>query len=264
MGDLPQYYVHECHPAIIDRETFQKVQEEITRRASLRKTAARTKTELGKYSGKYALTELLVCGECGSPYRRVIWTQKEEKRVVWRCGNRLDHGKRICKKSPTLDEYKLHGAIVGAMNELFNMQAARQTLQDCVTVALAGGEQRMSLPAVESQIRRLQERQMELYQLAVGAGAECLDFDEEINQVTIAKTQLLAKKAELEWEEQTATEFDQRVEEITVALEEASGTINDFDELTVRQLVSNIKVLDKERLLIRFKDGTEIEQSMEG
>lgn len=89
MGELPKYYVHECHPAIIDRETFQRVQEELARRSSLRKTSSKTKTELGKYCGKYVLSELLVCGECGSPYRRVIWSRPEGKRVVWRCINRL-------------------------------------------------------------------------------------------------------------------------------------------------------------------------------
>ena len=30
-----------------------------------------TTTEQGKYCGKYALTELLVCGECGTPYRQM-------------------------------------------------------------------------------------------------------------------------------------------------------------------------------------------------
>lgn len=89
MGELPKYYVHECHPAIIDREIFQRVQEELARRSSLRKTSSKTKTELGKYCGKYVLSELLVCGECGSPYRRVIWSRPEGKRVVWRCINRL-------------------------------------------------------------------------------------------------------------------------------------------------------------------------------
>lgn len=41
------------------------------------------------------------------------------------------------------------------------------------------------------------------------------------------------------------------------------NTLTDFDELTVRQLVSNIKVLDKDSLLICFKDGTEITQAMQ-
>ena len=52
-GELPKYYVHDCHPAIIDRETFQKVQEELARRSSLKKTSSKAKTQLGKYCGKY-------------------------------------------------------------------------------------------------------------------------------------------------------------------------------------------------------------------
>ena len=35
-GELPKYYVHDCHPAIIDRGTFQKVQEELARRRERR------------------------------------------------------------------------------------------------------------------------------------------------------------------------------------------------------------------------------------
>ena len=124
-GVLPKYYIHDCHPAIIDRDTFQKVQEEMARRSSLRKTSSKTKTELGKYCGKYVLSELLVCGECGSPYRRAVWTQKGVKRAVWRCQNRLEHGRKLCRQSPTWDEADLHGAVVSAMNELFQMQAAR-------------------------------------------------------------------------------------------------------------------------------------------
>ena len=42
-------------------------------RSSKRKKSDKTKTEQGKYSSKYALTEIMVCDECGSAYRRVIW-----------------------------------------------------------------------------------------------------------------------------------------------------------------------------------------------
>lgn len=48
------------HPAIIDSSTFGRVQEELARRSGKRKVKqVGTKTELGKYSSKYALTELL-------------------------------------------------------------------------------------------------------------------------------------------------------------------------------------------------------------
>ena len=151
MGELPKYYVHDCHPAIIDRDTFQRVQEELARRSSLRKTSSKTKTELGKYCGKYALSELLVCGECGSPYRRVVWSRPEGKRIVWRCINRLEHGKKICKKSPTWNETDIHAAVTAAMNELFHAQTAKEALEASITSALAGEDGGMSLPALEVQ-----------------------------------------------------------------------------------------------------------------
>lgn len=70
-GELPMYYVENNHPAIIERAVFDRVQEEISRRNSKKKVKqVGTKTELGKYSGKYALSEILYCGNCGTPYRR--------------------------------------------------------------------------------------------------------------------------------------------------------------------------------------------------
>ena len=261
-GILPKYYVHECHPPIIDRETFQKVQEEIARRSSLRKTSSKAKTELARYSGKYALNEILVCGECGSPYRRKLWIHNGERRYVWRCLNRLEHGRKLCRHSPTLDETELHWAITSAMNEMFQMHAAKQILADSIAAALAGEEQELTLPAVESRIRSLQERQMELFQLAVSAGADCTEYDEEIQRVNIAKTSLMLKKAELERLGQSATAFQERMTRIGQTVESTDAAITQFDDLTVRQLISNIKVIDKDRLFIRFKDGTELEQNM--
>ncbi len=184
----------------------------------------------------------------------------QHKRAVWRCQNRLEHGRKICKQSPTWGETDLHAAVVAAMNELFRMQEARDALKASLATALAGAERELTLPAVEAQIRGLQERQLEIFQLIVGAGADCTDYDEELQQVNAAKTSLMAKKAELERTQQTAPAFQQRLEELSAQVDKASAAIAGFDELTVRQLVSNIKVLDGDSLLIRFKDGTEITQ----
>ena len=149
------------------------------------------------------------------------------------------------------------------MNELFHTQTAKAALEASITAALAGEDGELSLPALEAQIRNLQERQIELFQLAVSAGPDCLDYDEEIQRVNAAKTSLMAKKAELEREGRTAAAFDRRMEEITRELAQTAGTITEFDEITVRQLVSNIKVVSKDTLLICFKDGTEIIQTIE-
>ena len=41
------------------------------------------------------------------------------------------------------------------------------------------------------------------------------------------------------------------------------ASITEYDDIRTRQLISTIKVVDKETLLFRFKDGTEITQSIE-
>lgn len=262
-GELPKYYVHECHPAIIDRATFQKVQEEIVRRTSIRKTSSRTKTELGKFSGKYVLADLLVCSECGSPYRRVLWMPGGVKRYVWRCINRLEHGKRICKCSPTLEEPDLHAAVVSAMNEMFSQRIAKETLRDCIADVLAGEEKELTLPAIESQLKQHRERQFKLFELAAGAGVDCTDYDEDLHQVNLAITKLMAKKVELEHKQQMETEFQRRMNKLGNTLDQSDSAIDRFDEVSVRQLISNIRVISKEQITVRFRDGTEIEQSIE-
>ena len=79
-GERPKYYVRNSHPAIIDAETFGRVQEELARRSSkMEGKKVGDKTLQRKYSGKYAMSDLLICGECGSAYRRCTWTAKEEK-----------------------------------------------------------------------------------------------------------------------------------------------------------------------------------------
>ena len=92
---------------------------EMARRGIKRKVMQKTgKTEQGKYSAKYALSELLVCGECGTPYKRCTWARNGKKRIVWRCVSRLEFGTKYCHTSPTLDEDKLHRAILEAINGL--------------------------------------------------------------------------------------------------------------------------------------------------
>jgi DNA invertase Pin-like site-specific DNA recombinase len=259
-GELPQYYVHDCHPAIIDKLTFQRVQEEMARRSSLRKVSATAKTELAKYSGKYVLTELLSCGNCGSPYRRVTWSRPEGKKIVWRCINRLENGKKFCKDAATLEESRIHAAVVSAMNEMFSLKTMKALLQDSILSALSekGGE--TSIAAIDSRLSELRNQQYELLQLAVSVGVNSTQYDEELNKISMEFSALIAKRNELEKNQQDIAQADKRAEQIAAGLDTVDTGITGFDEVAVRQLISAVRVLSEEKLLIRFKDGTEIEQ----
>ena len=104
---------------------------------------------------------------------------------------------------------------------------------------------------------------MELMQLAFDAGSENTAFDDEIRKIYEAKAQLMMLKNELEQTESDTGDYDGRLEQISGAVELDSGAIEEYDDIMVRQLISNIKVLDKETILVRFKDGTEIQQRIE-
>ncbi len=263
MGELPKYYVHDCHPAIIDRETFRKVQEEIARRTGKRRTSSKAKTELGKYSGKFAFSELLFCGECGSPYRRQTYMPRGEKYHVWRCLNRMENGKRICKESPTFREQDLQAAVLAAADEMFSQQSAKEAVRESVASALAAEAPKLSLPAIEAQLRVVQERHKELLGLAMTARPDDASYDVELQKICSAKAQLMMLKTEAEQTAQDTTEYDERMAQLNNAVELDSGAIEEYDEAMVRQLVSSIKVLDKETILVRFKDGTEVVQRIE-
>ena len=72
-----KYLIANNHTPIVSSEMFKKVQREMARRRGKRQTSDKSLTALGKYSGKFALSELLVCGDCGSPYKRITWVKME-------------------------------------------------------------------------------------------------------------------------------------------------------------------------------------------
>lgn len=79
-GELPQYYIKDNHPAIIQKEMFFRIQEEIARRNSKKPAnTKKAKTNRGRFTSKYALSERLVCGDCGGYFRRVGTFMGEDK-----------------------------------------------------------------------------------------------------------------------------------------------------------------------------------------
>lgn len=84
-GQLPQYYVRDAHEAIIDRDTFERVQAEIQRRAE-KHTPHKPRQDAYLFTGK------IVCGKCGKHYKRKATASKP----VWICSTFNTLGKAYC------------------------------------------------------------------------------------------------------------------------------------------------------------------------
>ncbi|MEG2013480.1 MAG: zinc ribbon domain-containing protein, partial [Anaerovoracaceae bacterium] len=67
-----------------------------------------TQRKTTPYSSQNILSGLLICAECGANYRRITRPSGE---LVWRCGNRVEHGKKICKHTPSISEVQLKQSI---------------------------------------------------------------------------------------------------------------------------------------------------------
>lgn len=87
---------------IISFDEFFMVQGEKGKRSNVDEYTGKRKA--ARYSSKNILSGLLVCAECGANYRRISRPSGE---IVWRCANRVEHGKRICKHSPSIGEIQI-------------------------------------------------------------------------------------------------------------------------------------------------------------
>ena len=264
-GQLAKVLIQNNHEAIISHEIFDAVQLELARRRAQdgrsRKSAP---TGRGKFSGKYALSGLLFCGECGTAYRRVVWTQHGEKRAVWRCTSRLDYGKKYCLNSPTLDEEPLQQAILNAINSVMsNHSALAEQLRDTMEQELApiSGES-MSLGDIDRAIADLGRQFTAL--LSVAADADNADgYTARFQSISTAMAEFKRRKAIIQQLRQEQDQANHRMQRVTMALKSTSNRLTEWDDGTIYQMLEKVTVLSRERIRVTLRDGLEIEQAVE-
>ena len=255
-GELPMYYVENSHPAIIERAVFDRVQEEIARRNSKRKTKeVGTKTELGKYSGKYALSELLYCGECGKPYRRVTWNIRGNRKIVWRCISRLDYGKKYCKCSPSIEESALHNAISEAITRKAKFEGASPDKIIQHIEMYQEQQDTSSIFAKQERLRELQKKFDDLTNIDIEQ-ADTGEFDEQFENLMSEIHTLEDELTEIEMQKSQLEKSTEQIEEISVIIDGLKNHPVEYDDRIVRQLIYYIKVTSPTNLQIYFKDGT--------
>lgn len=265
-GQLPMYLLKNHHEGIVDRATYNAVQAEWARRNAKRTPSVKTApTGKGCYASKYALSERMICGECGSNYRRCVWSKRGKKRTVWRCVSRLDYGTKYCHDSPTLDESVIQKAILTALNAAMGR---KDELVHHVTNAMA--QELISIPGETMSLadieRRLEEIDQETHEIVVMSSRrddKYKDFTEQLKALVDESAALKERRAFIQEQQKNNTQAMQRIEHAKAVLEQASSEITEWDERVIRQLVESVKVLSAEKLAIQIRGGMVIEQELE-
>ena len=241
-GIVPQYYVENSHPAIIPREKFMKVREEMYRRAHM-ECGPDQKRRI--YSSRYALSSIVYCAHCNDIFRRINWNNRGCKSTVWRCLSRVEKDRPSCT-ARTVKEELLHEVVVRAVNEVITgsssfIPALQASFERCL------GDSNSA--AVEGIDAHLLELQQELLKLA-NAKQNYETLADEIDELRAEKEELLLQEANKEG-------IRQRIADMMAYLQSEPEEVTEYSEALVRRMIEKITVYD-DHFVVEFKSGIEI------
>ena len=260
-GQLPMYLIQNNHPAIVSREVYQAVQAEKARRSATASPSTKT-SSTGRtcYASKFALSERLVCGECGTLYRRCTWKRNGKTRIVWRCVSRLDYGTKYCHQSPTMDEEPLQRAILAAIS---SVMAPKEKINGLITDAALEETGKlpnsaMTLGDINRRLEKLEAEFDALFNQSGSIDKNTIRFSQIANEMASLKEQREKISAQLRNNEAA----QEHVHTIAAVLDQEDHHIHKWDEEMIRQLVHTVKVISTDHIRVYLNDGTEIDQTV--
>lgn len=247
-GEIPQYYVEGNHEAIISPETFDLVQAEIQKRYGGGK----------KYSGVSIFSSKIKCGECGGWYGSKVWHSTDKyRRVIYRCNNKFDSGKKCSTSHLTEDEIK--ALFIKAVNQLLEKKddtiADLKLLKSMVSTT---GDLEKELETINEEMSVL----VEMIQSVIAENARTvLDQDNYEKRYNTLVERYEEKKAK--YDELTAAIADKKTKSEIIGnfiktIKRIDGVVEIFDEGLWGGIVEFATVFDKKKVVFTFKGGIEI------
>lgn len=247
-GEVPQYYIENSHPAIIDPETFELVQNEIERRRPNRHKLHRNSL----------FTAKIICSDCGGFYGRKVWhSNSKHKKYIWRCNEKYE-GEETCN-TPNLTEPEIESAFIVAFNEvlgekekyiqrftkLLPLLADTSNLEKKLAEA---NEQHSSLIAklrsyMDENTRQVQD-QAEYNRQFSQMDAECEAAEKQIKSI---QKKILEQSGRKE-----------QIKRCLEQIQDCGDLLTDFNSEFWNSMVEAVIVTREKVLTFRFRDGSEV------
>lgn len=247
-GEVPQYYVEDSHPAIIEPWEWEQVQVELERRKNSRNRHHQT----SPFSGK------IICADCGDIFGAKTWHSTDRyRRVIWQCNGKFK-GERKCE-TPHLTEERLKELYLAALGEyLSDRDAAIDQLRYA---------QRMLTDTdfIDEDIQALEEELTTItgmLRLCIAENA-ANTMTEETYRVTHAELCNRFEETEAKLAALQKQRDKMKADAITIGgmmfeLGELDTLPVTFDEKLWHGTIDHVTVHADERVVFHFKDGKEI------
>ena len=248
-GEIPQYYVEDDHPAIIDPFEFDMVQAEIARQQKLGCS----------YSGASIFSSKVICGECGSFYgQKIRHSNDPYRKVVWRC-NRKFNGKYVCE-TPTLDADEIKEKFIIAYNQLLDNR--KELFEACELMCEEVGD----CSALNAEIDKLNEEIKEVTETVnrfVKENASTRlsqeSYDQKYNSLVKMFEKANKRLSEVKQERDGQINRERELRIFISQLAEKPLVIEEWDEELWVSIPETAIVHKDGRITFMFKNGTSIE-----
>lgn len=239
-GELPQYYVENNHEAIVDRETFDAVQQVLDNK--------------GRKSSTTIFSSKLVCGDCGHFFGSKVWhSTSKYRRVIYRCNEKYN-GSSKCS-TPHVTEEEVKQWFVSAVNQVIDN---RLEVIDNLSVLLSIG----SLEAIDEQIKILETEAEVVSQLVANLVSENAiirqDQDkylDKYNQLSSKYEGIVQEIESLELDRLKKSKRNKELQDFMETLNRQEGILTDFDELLWETMVESITINLEKKIFFKFKNG---------
>ena len=251
-GEVPQYYVENSHPAIIDPQEWDLVQAEISRRKKYGR----------QYSSHSIFSSKLICGDCGGYYGSKVWHSTDKyKRTVWQCNGKFK-GNHHCT-TPHLTETDIKALFLRAFGKL--MSAKESILEDCRLVQAALSDC-SELEAEQKSVADEMEITAELIRRCVEKNAataqDQADYYAQYEGHVKRYEELKTRYETAEVERQRHREQGRILTEFIRGLEEPTEPPIEFNDDLWLAVIEHATVNADETVVFTFKGGVEIIEQM--
>jgi len=249
-GEVPQYYVENSHPAIIQPEEFERVQHEMARRKAKGKRTSCT----SPFSGK------IICADCGGLFTPKVWHSNDQyRRVIWQCADKYKHDAPC--HTPHLYEKDIQTLFIQALSRLLKDRDAiladcrlmQETLSDCTALDRESKELLREMEVVTGLTR----------QCVSENATNPIDQAEYIDRYNgyVERFDKLKVRYEALQTERTVRYGNlERIGGFMFAIQELDTLPIGFDEKLWNTLVDHVAVYYDERVVFTFQGGKEIEE----
>ena len=248
-GQIPQYYVENSHPAIIDRDMWEQVQVEFGRREALGV----------QYSSSDIFASKLICEDCGGFYGKKKWhSNSKYSRFIYQCNNKFHKHKDKCM-TPNLKEEDIKLKFIKAYNIV--MEDKERILQDTIEVI----ELLTDTTKLESDISKVEGELIVVSELVnkrvkenAKTNTDINDHNKKYEELSSRYDKLLAKHDEMIMLRSDKQGQALKMKSFIANLNQSEDILTEWNERVWMLLVESATVHRDSNITLKFCNGVQI------